>query len=132
MFTRNVGEWHKAATAGIYRMWHTLMQKPIRQKPLIKCSQCQHRQLLPLTDQVMIETVERCKKELGSIHYQIMGPAPFSAVDFDGNQWQQDSLAFSKTCEKLNVPHSIEGPGQETGLMYGYFSLQKWHRLQGN
>ncbi|MHA6260621.1 TOTE conflict system archaeo-eukaryotic primase domain-containing protein [Sporosarcina sp. CAU 1771] len=30
-------------------------QKPICQKPLIKCSQCKHRQLLPLSDQVFID-----------------------------------------------------------------------------
>jgi len=29
-------------------------QKPICQKPLIKCSECQHRKLTPLTDQVCL------------------------------------------------------------------------------
>ena len=82
-------------------------QKPICQKPLIKCSQCQHRQLLPLTDQVIIEQLNG-EKTIGVYPLSQEGTSSFLAVDFDGNQWQQDSLAFTKTCNKLNVPYSIE------------------------
>ena len=82
-------------------------QKPICQKPLIKCSQCQHRQLLPLTDQVIIEQLNG-EKTIGVYPLSQEGTSSFLAVDFDGNQWQQDSLAFTKTCDKLNVPYSIE------------------------
>lgn len=82
-------------------------QKPICQKPLIKCSQCQHRQLLPLTDQVIIEQLNG-EKTIGIYPLLRDGHCSFLAVDFDGNQWQQDVLAFAETCTKLNVPHSIE------------------------
>ena len=82
-------------------------KKPICQKPFIKCSQCQHRQLLPLTDQVLVEQLNG-EKTLGLYPLLQDGTCSFLAVDFDGNQWQQDVLAFSETCKKLNVPHSIE------------------------
>ncbi|QUW21426.1 DEAD/DEAH box helicase [Sporosarcina sp. Marseille-Q4063] len=81
--------------------------KPICQKPVIKCSQCQHRQLLPLTDQVLVEQLNG-EKTLGLYPLLQDGTCAFLAVDFDGNQWQRDVLAFSETCKKLNVPHSIE------------------------
>ena len=64
-------------------------KKPICQKPIIKCSQCQHRQLLPLTDQVLIEQLNG-EKTIGLYPLLQDGTCTFLAVDFDGNQWQQD------------------------------------------
>lgn len=46
-------------------------QKPICQKPIIKCNQCQHRRLLSLTDQVLVDHIEG-KKQLVYIHYYWM------------------------------------------------------------
>lgn len=82
-------------------------KKPICQKPIIKCNQCQYRQLLPLTDQVLVEQLNG-DKTIGLYPLLPDGTCSFLAVDFDGNQWQQDVLAFSETCKKLNVPHSVE------------------------
>lgn len=82
-------------------------QKPICQKPLIKCNQCQHRQLLPLTDQVLIEQLNG-EKTIGIYPLLLDGTCTFLAVDFDGNQWKRDVKLFSETCEKLNVPFYIE------------------------
>ncbi|WP_322555773.1 TOTE conflict system archaeo-eukaryotic primase domain-containing protein, partial [Sporosarcina beigongshangi] len=82
-------------------------QKPICQKPLIKCSQCQHRQLLPLTDQVLNEQLNG-EKTIGIYPLLSDGTCTFLAVDFDGSQWKQDVKLFSGTCRKLNVPFHIE------------------------
>lgn len=82
-------------------------QKPICQKPLIKCNQCQHRQLLPLTDQVLIEQFNG-GKTIGIYPLLPDGTCTFLAVDFDGDQWKADVKLFSGTCVKLNVPFCIE------------------------
>lgn len=82
-------------------------QKPICQKPLIKCSQCQHRQLLPLTDQVLIDQLQG-RKNIGIYPLLQDGTCTFLAVDFDGNQWKHDVHLFLQTCKQLNVAAYIE------------------------
>ena len=82
-------------------------QKPICQKPIVKCNQCQHRQLLPLTDQVLHEQLNG-EKTIGIYPLLPDGTCTFLAVDFDGNQWRQDVKLFAGTCEKLNVSFHIE------------------------
>ena len=82
-------------------------QKPVCQKPVIKCNQCQHRKLLPLTEQVVIEHIKG-EKTIGLYPLLQDGTCSFLAVDFDKSQWQQDVLAFAATCKKLNISYSIE------------------------
>ncbi|MBU8879645.1 DEAD/DEAH box helicase [Bacillus sp. FJAT-29790] len=82
-------------------------QKPLCQKPHIKCSQCQHRKLLPLTDRVL---KEHMNSEITIGIYPLLrdDTCTFLAVDFDKKQWQQDVLAFSETCKSFKVPYHIE------------------------
>ena len=82
-------------------------QKPICQKPVIKCNQCQHRKLLPLTGQVILEHIKG-KITIGLYPLLQDGTCAYLAVDFDKNQWQQDVLAFADTCKKLDISYSIE------------------------
>lgn len=82
-------------------------QKPMCQKPLIKCSECQHRQLLPLTDQVIIEQLDG-KKNIGIYPLLKDGTCIFLAVDFDGDQWKYDVRLFMETCQRLNVAAYVE------------------------
>lgn len=82
-------------------------KKPFCQKPLIKCNQCQQRKLLSLTDQVLIEHIEG-RKTIGIYPLLHDNKCSFLAVDFDKKQWQQDVLAFSKTCIELKIPCHIE------------------------
>lgn len=82
-------------------------QKPICQKPIIKCNQCQHRQPLTLTDQVLIDHIEG-KKTIGIYPLLQDEKCSFLAVDFDKNQWQMDVLAFAETCKKWKIPYSVE------------------------
>lgn len=82
-------------------------QPPLCQKPNIKCSQCQVRQLLPLTDEIIYRHL------LGEITiglYPLLKDDTcwFLAVDFDKRDWQKDIQAFVETCQRLSVPVSIE------------------------
>lgn len=77
------------------------------QKLNIKCSQCQHRQLLPLTD----ETIYRhLSGEITIGLYPLLKDETcwFLAVDFDKKDWKKDIRAFVLACKELNVPFSIE------------------------
>lgn len=83
--------------------WHSTLCK----KPAIKCADCQHRKLLPLTDQVIYDHLTG-KHTIGVYPLLSDESSWFLAVDFDKNNWQKDVLAFVNTCKELNVSTSIE------------------------
>ncbi len=89
-------------------------KKGICDKPRVKCSACQHKAFLPVTDLVI-------QSHLSGTDYHsntdfVMGVYPmlpdercwFVAVDFDKAQWQSDVQAFSRICQQKQVPHAIE------------------------
>ncbi len=85
----------------------------ICEKPKIKCSECRHRRFLSVTDDVVRWHLSGHDDSGKSF---VMGLYPmlldetcfFLAADFDKSSWQEDSLSFLKTCQKLNVPAAIE------------------------
>ena len=76
-------------------------------KPKIKCSDCNVRQLSPLTDAVIF-------KHLAGEH--IIGVYPllnddscwFLAIDFDDADWKADAQAFLRSCVDLGIPAALE------------------------
>lgn len=82
-------------------------QKPICLKPKIRCSQCQNRKLLPLTNQVLYDHLSG-KKTIGIYPLLADETCWFLVVDFDKKQWKKDVLVFMETCKKFNVPSYIE------------------------
>ena len=90
--------------------------KGICGKPQVKCSNCNSREYLPLTDKT-IEWHLRGENpdEYGSKDFTI-GTYPmlpdekcwFLAADFDKSSWQEDIKAFVKTCFRMDVPVSVE------------------------
>ncbi len=76
-------------------------------KPKIKCSDCNVRQLSPLTDAVIF-------KHLAGEH--IIGVYPllnddscwFLAIDFDEADWKADAQAFLRSCVDLGIPAALE------------------------
>ena len=82
-------------------------QPPICQKPAIKCSNCRHRQLLDLTNQVIYDHLSG-KHIIGLYPLLQDDTCWFLAVDFDKNNWQKDIQAFIGSCKEFNVPASIE------------------------
>lgn len=82
-------------------------QRPLCQKPNVRCSQCHFRQLLPLTDEIIYRYLSG---EITIGLYPLLKDDTcwFLAVDFDKKDWQKDILAFVETCQKFNVPVSIE------------------------
>ncbi|MDQ0232771.1 TOTE conflict system archaeo-eukaryotic primase domain-containing protein [Metabacillus malikii] len=83
--------------------WHATLCE----KPKIKCNSCQHRKLLPLTDQVIYNHLIG-KQTIGLYPLLEDETCWFLAVDFDKQNWKEDAQAFMNTCKEYRVPASIE------------------------
>ena len=73
----------------------------------VKCSDCGHRQLLPLTDTVIYGHLTG-KHTIGVYPLLEDDRCHFLAVDFDEAEWRQDALAFAQSCDELGVPVALE------------------------
>jgi hypothetical protein len=100
----------------------------ICEKPKIRCDNCPHRQLLPVTDDVVRNHLLGIDPNSGRDF--TMGVYPmlpdetcwFLAADFDKASWRQDAGAFLETCELFNVPAALErsrsGNGGHTWIFF--------------
>jgi hypothetical protein len=76
-------------------------------KPQIKCSECENRELLSVTDDLIQQHLIG-KSTIGVYPLLPDETCWFLAVDFDKATWKEDADAFLKTCEVLNVPAVLE------------------------
>ena len=81
-------------------------------KPKGRCSDCEHRELLPLTDE-RIDRHLRGKDELGRDVIGIYPILPddtcrFLALDFDDEGWQENVALVRSICERWELPHAVE------------------------
>lgn len=77
------------------------------EKPRIKCGDCGHRLLLPLTDAVIYKHLAG---DLTVGVYPLLedDTCHFLAVDFDEADWRDDARAFMESCADLGVPSALE------------------------
>ena len=85
----------------------------ICEKPRIKCAECQYRQFLPLTDEVIrwhLSGFDHAGEPFVAGIYPMLQDETcfFLAADFDKEGWREDSLAFMETCCALGVPAALE------------------------
>ncbi|HRV72165.1 MAG TPA: DEAD/DEAH box helicase family protein [Thermovirgaceae bacterium] len=76
-------------------------------KPATKCSDCKNRDLLPLTDQVIFDHLKG-KQTIGVYPLVEGDRCFFLAADFDGDEWEEDSLAFITSCRQHDIPAVME------------------------
>ncbi len=76
-------------------------------KPLIKCSDCAHRLLRPLTDTVIYEHLAG-RYTVGIYPLLADDSCHFLAADFDEAEWKEDAQAFIQSCQDLGVPVALE------------------------
>ncbi len=103
------------------------------EKPRIKCSECRHRELIPLSDAVLYSHLAG---ELTAGLYPLLpdDSCHLVAVDFDDEDWRSDALAFRRSCEALGVPVSVEvsrsGNGAHAWIFFsGRVSAREARRL---
>jgi superfamily II DNA or RNA helicase len=85
-------------------------------KPRVKCSDCQFRSYMPVSDAVIAchlagtDNLRNPQVDFVIGVYPLMPDerCGFLAVDFDKASWAQDIRAFSSACKDHNIPCSIE------------------------
>jgi len=99
----------------------------ICQKPRIKCMDCSHRQFIHVSDEVIFWHLQGYDDKGDEF---VMGLYPmlldetcyFLAADFDKSSWEEDAIAFLKTCHRMNLHAVIErsrsGKGAHVWLFF--------------
>jgi hypothetical protein len=99
----------------------------ICEKPKIKCIDCPHRRFLPVTDEVirwhLLGKNDRGNDFIIGIYPMLLDETCFFlAVDFDKSSWQEDAIAFLKTCHQMNLSAALErsrsGKGAHVWLFF--------------
>ncbi len=87
-------------------------------KPQVKCGDCPNQAFIPVTDEVIechLRGEDRVRPNSRGSNF-VVGVYPllfddtcrFLAVDFDGENWAQDVLAFKQICRDFDVPVALE------------------------
>jgi len=79
----------------------------ICEKPRVKCADCGHRLLLPMTDAVIHDHLAG-KQTVGIYPLLTDDRCHFLAVDFDAAGWRDDARGFVLSCRMLDVPVALE------------------------
>ncbi|NMG17055.1 TOTE conflict system archaeo-eukaryotic primase domain-containing protein [Aromatoleum bremense] len=77
------------------------------EKPRIKCGDCDHRLLIPLSDAVIYDHLAG-GHTVGVYPLLEDDTCYFLAVDFDEAEWRDDARAFMLSCHELGVPVALE------------------------
>jgi superfamily II DNA or RNA helicase len=77
------------------------------EKPRIKCSDCGHRLLIPVSDDVIFGHLAG-KHTVGIYPLLQDDTCHLLAVDFDEAEWREDARAFARSCQELGVPVALE------------------------
>ena len=79
----------------------------ICEKPRIKCADCDHRLLIPLSDSVIYDHLAG-KRTVGVYPLLADNTCHLLAADFDEAEWKDDARAFFQSCHELGVPIALE------------------------
>ncbi len=92
------------------------------EKPRIKCGDCSHRLLIPLSDTVIYNHLAG-EQTVGVYPLLEDDSCYFLAVDFDEADWRDDARAFMQSCHALGVPATLEisrsGQGAHAWVFFG-------------
>jgi superfamily II DNA or RNA helicase len=87
-------------------------------KPEVKCGECPNPAFIPVSDEVIechLRGEDRVRPggrggDLVAGVYPLLfdDTCKFLAVDFDGEQWSTDALAFMATCREVDAPAALE------------------------
>ncbi len=76
-------------------------------KPRIRCGDCAHRMLIPMSDAVIYAHLAG-QHTVGVYPLLEDNTCWFLAIDFDEAEWREDARAFLESCAGLGVPAALE------------------------
>jgi len=102
--------------SGYQPVCHNEWIKPFCKKPKTKCGECDNRQFVPVSDDIIrnhligVDPNERYQREfvIGIYPMLIDETCWFLAVDFDKDSWMDDAITYLDTCQAFHVPASLE------------------------
>ena len=77
------------------------------QKPKVKCGDCNHRSLLPLTERVVFDHLSG-KHCIGIYPLLPDDTCHFLAMDLDESDWRADTTAIMLSCQEFSIPAAVE------------------------
>ena len=98
---------NKAGKSGYSPVCANEWRTGVCEKPRIKCADCGHRLLVPLTDQTIFDHLAG-RHTVGVYPLRADDSCYFLAVDFDDADWRADAQAFAQSCRELGVPVALE------------------------
>ena len=100
-------ESRKTGKSGYQPVCANLWKRPLCQKPKVKCHECQHRILVPLSGNVIQQHLAG-HTTVGIYPMLPNETCRFLAVDFDKDGWQEDALSFLRQCRSRGVAAALE------------------------
>ena len=82
-------------------------KRGVCRKPKVKCSDCEQRRLLSMTESVVFDHLAG-KHCIGVYPLMPDDTCYFLAVDFDEADWRGDVAAFMQSCRKFSIPAAVE------------------------
>ena len=98
-------------------------------KPQVKCGECPNQAFISLSDNVIASHLRGADPSRSNSTDFVAGVYPvlvdetcwFLAVDFDGDDWSIDALAYMETCRLSAVPAALERSRSARAAMSGSF-----------
>ena len=94
--------------------------KGICKKPRVKCADCEHRELIPISEDVIKNHLSG-KITVGVYPLLSDETCRFLAVDFDKEGWQDDVAAFTATCRDKDIQPAVERSRSGNGTHVWFF-----------
>jgi superfamily II DNA or RNA helicase len=82
-------------------------KRPLCGKPKTKCADCENRNLIPVTDEIIRNHLIG-KHTIGVYPLLLDETCWFLAIDFDKKTWQEDVVAFLEVCREMGVSAGLE------------------------
>lgn len=104
-------------------------------KPRVKCSECPFRELVPLTEDIVLKHL-RGEITIGIYPLLLNDLCNFLVIDFDKKTYEKDVIAFWSICDELNIPIYVErsrsGNGAHVWIFFEESVLARNARKMGN
>ena len=99
------------------------------QNPKFNCGECIHRNLMPLTEEVILEHLKG--KIVVGIYPLLQGDScNFLAIDFDDKTFEKDVSAFWEVCDEFKIPIYVEKSRSGNGIHVWIFFSEPIYAMQ--